>query len=95
MTSRPVSKATSSLRGSAAGTPLNPMGDTPSISKAVDMVLAVNCPPQAPSPGQAAHSMPFSSAASMRPALKAPMASKTSCTVSRRPRYSPYMMEPP
>src|SRR5437867_1725062 len=40
ITSRPVSKATSSLRGSTAGTPLNPMGDTPSISKAVEEMAA-------------------------------------------------------
>src|SRR5207245_908867 len=44
ITSFPVSKATSSLRGSTAVTPLNPIGDTPSISNAVDIVLAVNWP---------------------------------------------------
>src|SRR5206468_1332588 len=60
-------------------------GETPSISNAVAIVLAVNCPPQAPSPGQAAHSMAWSSSGPIFPALHAPMASKTSCTVSRRP----------
>ena len=61
MTSRPVWNATSSLRGSVAGTPLKPMGDTPSISNAVAIVLAVNWPPQAPAPGQARLSISLSS----------------------------------
>ena len=95
MTRRPVSKATSSLRGSTAVTPLKPMGDTPSISNAVDIVLAVNCPPQAPAPGQARPSISLSSRASILPALKAPIASKTSWIVSRRPLYSPKAIEPP
>ncbi len=95
ITSFPVSKATSSLRGSTAVTPLNPMGDTPSISNAVDIVLAVNWPPQAPAPGQARLSISFSSRASILPALKAPIASKTSWIVRRRPLYSPKAMEPP
>ena len=78
-----------------AVTPLNPIGDTPSISNAVDMVLAVNWPPQAPAPGQARLSISFSSFASIFLALKAPIASKTSWMVRRRPLYSPKAIEPP
>jgi len=89
ITSFPLSKAISSLRGSVAGTPLNPIGETPSISNAVAIVLAVNWPPQAPAPGHARLSISLSSRASILPALKAPMASNTSCTVSRLPLYSP------
>ena len=71
------------------------MGETPSIANAVAIVLAVNWPPHAPSPGHAAHSTACSSLSSIFPALRAPMASKMSCTVIRRPLYSPYMIEPP
>ena len=95
ITIRPAWNAISSLCGSGAGTSLKPIGDTPSIMNAVDMVLAVNCPPHAPSPGHAAHSIACSSLSSIRPALRAPIASKMSCTVIRRPLYSPYMIEPP
>ncbi len=42
------------------------------------MVLAVYWPPQAPAPGQAASSTARSSLSSILPALKAPIASKTS-----------------
>jgi hypothetical protein len=95
ITSFPVSNATSDLRGSTAGTSLYPIGEMPISSKVVAIVFAVNCPPQAPGPGQALFSMPSNSSREIRPALRAPTASKTSCTVSRRPRYSPYMIEPP
>jgi hypothetical protein len=59
------------------------------------MVLAVYWPPQAPAPGQAASSTALSSLSSMWPALKAPTASKTSCTVSSRSRSRPVAMVPP
>ncbi len=42
-----------------------------------DMVLAVNMPPQAPSPGQARRSISYSSSSLMAPVAHAPMASKT------------------
>ncbi len=42
ISSFPLSKATSSFLASVAGTPFQPIGEMPSISKAVDMVLAVN-----------------------------------------------------
>ena len=89
MTRAPVATATSAFCGSRAGTSLKLIGETPSISKAVAMVLAVNCPPQAPAPGQAWSSTSFSSLASMRPELKAPMASKASWMVMCRPLCSP------
>jgi hypothetical protein len=95
MASRPVWYAISSLCGSGAGTSLKPIGETPSIANAVAIVLAVNCPPQAPSPGHDAHSTACSSLSSILPALRAPIASKMSCTVIRLPLYSPYMIEPP
>ena len=41
----------------------------------VDIVFAVNCPPQAPAPGQAAPSSSFRSAAEIFPAAYAPMPS--------------------
>ena len=84
MASLPVSNATSSFRGSTAGTSLNPIGEMPMISNVVAIVLAVNWPPHAPAPGQARLSISLSSWAEIRPALKAPTASKTSCTVSFR-----------
>ena len=94
MTSRPHWNAASAFLPSTAGMSLSPIGETPSISKAVAMVLAVNCPPQAPAPGQAWFSISRSSPASMRPALWAPMASNTSWIVILRPRCSPYWIEP-
>jgi len=77
ITIRPVSKATSSLRGSTARHAVEtPMGETPSISNAVDMVLAVNCPPHAPAPGQARPSTSLSSARVDLARVDAPIASK-------------------
>ncbi len=50
------------------------------------IVLAVNCPPQAPGPGQAAFSTSYSSSSVIFPARYAPIASNTVTTVaSRRP----------
>ncbi len=59
------------------------------------MVLAVNCPPQEPAPGQAASSTRFRPASSRRPALWAPTASKTSCIVRSFPSQWPGAVEPP
>ena len=50
-----------SLLGSMAGTEAAPGMDMPKASMAEDMVLAVNMPAQAPSPGQAMRSMAKSS----------------------------------
>ena len=46
---------------SSAGTIAEPIGEMPSISKAIAIVLAVNWPPQAPAPGEAASSSSVSS----------------------------------
>ena len=80
----PHSKAASSFSGSRAGMLLNPMGERPMNSITVDMVLAVNCPPQAPAPGQAWSSRSFNSALVISPAALAPTPSKTSPTVTSR-----------
>ena len=62
MTSAPACSATCALRGSTAGTMYRPDGEIPSTSNAIAIVLAVNWPPQAPAPGEAASSISFSSA---------------------------------
>ena len=51
---RPACLATSSFLGSVAGTLALPIGESPRNSHAVAMVLAVNCPPQAPGAGTGA-----------------------------------------
>ncbi|CAL1692820.1 hypothetical protein MMB232_03002 [Brevundimonas subvibrioides] len=58
--SRPHRSPSDALAGSTAGTSLAPIGDSPIIDSAMAMVLAVNWPPQAPAPGQAALSTIFS-----------------------------------
>ena len=68
MTSSPHSTATASLRPSSAGTIEEPAGEMPSTSKAIAIVLAVNCPPQAPAPGEATSSSSWSSASVIFPA---------------------------
>ena len=85
MTILPHSNATSSLRGSMAGTPLRPIGDMPRNSNAIAIVLAVNWPPQAPGPGQAWSSRSFSSALVILPDACLPTASKTSWIVTSWP----------
>src|SRR5438309_2633601 len=66
----------------------------PRNSIAIDIVFAVNCPPQAPAPGQALSSISRSSAWLILPALTAPTASKTSISVMSRPRWRPAAMVP-
>ena len=52
MTSSPASYGDLGLRRRpAAGTMAGPIGEMPSTSKAIAIVLAVNWPPQAPAPG--------------------------------------------
>ena len=58
------------------------------------MVLAVNCPPHAPAPGQAQLSSSCTSSSVMRPAALAPTASKTSWIVTSVPRKLPGSIEP-
>jgi len=92
---RPAWAAASAFKGSFAGMPFRPAGLIPMSSIAIDMVLAVNCPPQAPAVGQAAFSTHLNSLASILPAVNAPTASKTSCTVSALPLWWPWSIEPP
>ena len=72
---------------STAGIPFRPTGDMPIASMIVAMVFAVNWPPQAPAVGHAAFSTDLNSFASILPALNAPTASNTSCTVSALPLW--------
>ena len=65
------------------------MGEMPSTSKAIAIVLAVNCPPQAPAPGLAWFSRSVSSSSVRSPAACAPMPSKTSWIVTSLPRQRP------
>ena len=58
------------------------------------MVFAVNWPPQAPAPGQAAPSSSWTSAPLIFPTAWAPTASKTSWMVTSRPRKRPGAIEP-
>ncbi len=89
MTSRPASTATSALRPCSAGTIDEPIGEMPSTSKAIAIVLAVNWPPQAPAPGLAASSSSSSRSSLMRPVACAPTASKTSWIVTSWPSKRP------
>ena len=73
--------ATSTLCGSIAGTLEEPNGEMPSTSNAIAIVFAVNWPPHAPAPGEAASSISVSSSSVIRPAACAPTASNTSWIV--------------
>ncbi len=77
MTRRPASRLALVFCGLMAGTPVISMGEMPRNSPAMAMVLAVNWPPQAPGPGQAAASRASSSASLILPAAWEPMPSKT------------------
>ena len=68
ITSSPAFSAASPLPRLSAGMPFIPPGERPRNSSAVDIVLAVYWPPQAPAPGQAADSTACSSSASIRSA---------------------------
>jgi hypothetical protein len=92
--SRPASAATSRLRSSWAGTMAAPSGLMPITSNTIAIVFAVNCPPHAPNPGEAASSSSVSSASVSRPAECAPIPSNTSCTVTSRSRQQPGRMDP-
>ena len=74
-TSRPHSCAASAFFGESAGMPFSPGGLIPRNSMIVDIVFAVNCPPHAPAPGQAAPSSSFRSSAEIFPAAYAPIPS--------------------
>ena len=95
MTSAPARAPTSSFAGSVAATPAVPMGESPRNSSAIAIVLAVNCPPQAPAPGHTRSSSSFRSASVILPAAWLPTASKRSWMVTSRPRNRPGWIEPP
>ncbi len=70
--------------------PFRPAGERPRNSSAIDIVLAVNWPPQAPGPGHDRLSTSYSSSSVILPARYAPIASKTDTTVALRwPRSVP------
>ena len=83
--SSPQRRAASSLAGSVAAMSLRPSGERPSAISTIDIVFAVNWPPQAPAPGQALRSTSSSRRSSMLPAPCAPTASKTCWIVIERP----------
>ena len=96
MTSSPGrGRRPAALVSSCAGTPESRIGEMPSTSKAIAIVLAVNWPPQAPTPGEATSSSATSCCSVMRPAACAPTASKTSWIVTSRPSKRPGGIEPP
>jgi hypothetical protein len=74
--------------------PFSPAGEMPRNSSAVDIVFAVNWPPQAPAPGQATDSSACTSSADIVPALWAPTASNTSWIVTSRSWKRPGAIEP-
>ena len=74
--------------------PLRPPGLIPRNSSAVDIVFAVNWPPQAPAPGHATLSSSCSSSALIVPAACAPTPSNTSWIVTSRPWKRPGAIEP-
>ncbi len=95
ITSSPHCRATSSLRPSSAGTIAEPAGEIPSASNAIAIVLAVNWPPQAPAPGEAASSSSCSCSSVIFPAENCPTASKTCWIVTSWPSQWPGRIEPP
>jgi hypothetical protein len=80
---------------SSAGTIELPIGEMPSISKASAIVLAVNWPPQAPGPGEAAPSSSLRSSSDILPTAWAPTASNTFWIVTSWPLKVPGLIEPP
>src|SRR5882762_7142140 len=69
------------------------MGAIPRNSQTNAIVLAVNCPPQAPAPGHAAPSSDLSCASVIPPRACLPTASKTSWMVTEWPSNWPGAFE--
>ena len=92
--SLPAATAAAGFPGCVAGTSFSPGALTPRKSSTVAIVFAVNCPPHAPAPGQAALSSACSSPSLIVPAACAPIASKTSWIVTSRPRKRPGAIDP-
>ena len=93
-TASPERCAKPSRRRSTAGGAAEPGRLIPIASATAAMVLAVNMPPQAPSPGQMARSIRSTSARVIFPARQAPTASKASTIVTSWPSIRPGMIEP-
>ena len=94
MTAAPARSASLSRRLSIAGGDAVPGRLIPSASAIELMVLAVNIPPQAPSPGHASRSISPSSSCVMVPAAQAPIASNTVVMSMFFPLCTPGMVEP-
>ena len=92
---RPASRAASSLRRSTAGMDAAPGIDIPRASIAEAMVLAVNIPAQAPSPGQATRSIASRSSRLIWPRAWRPTASYMSCMFTSSPLKLPGSIAPP
>ena len=93
-TAAPAALASPWRRASIAGGDAVPGRLIPIASPIELIVLAVNIPPHAPSPGHARRSISRRSASLSVPAALAPIASKTLTTSIARPWYSPGMIEP-
>ncbi len=83
------------MRPSSAGTIAEPAGEMPSASNAIAIVFAVNWPPHAPAPGEAASSSSCSSSSVILPDAYSPTASKTCWIVTSTPLNQPGLIEPP
>ena len=77
-----------------AGGDAEPGSDNPSASPIELIVLAVNMPPQAPSPGQAFFSIANNSSSVIVPAAQAPIASNTDVMSSALPFRYPGWVDP-
>ena len=93
-TAAPAALASAWRRASIAGGDAEPGRLMPIASPIELIVLAVNIPPQAPSPGQARRSISSRSSSLNVPAALAPTASNTLVMSIARPWYSPGMIEP-
>ena len=94
MTAAPARAASVSRLGSIAGADALPGKLIPNASAIDDIVLAVNIPPHAPSPGHAARSISPSSASDIVPAPTAPIASNTVVMSIFFPACTPGTVEP-
>ena len=94
-TASPARRASSSRRRSTAGGDAVPGSDMPIASAIELIVLAVNMPPHAPSPGHALRSISPSSSSVIVPSAQAPTASNTLVMSSASPLCSPGRIEPP
>ncbi len=93
-TAAPARSASPSRDRSMAGAEAEPGRLIPSASAMEDIVLAVNIPPHAPSPGHAARSMAPSSSSVIVPAAHAPTASNTVVMSMLAPSCRPGIVEP-